>query len=69
MAVIDLETLDADVVDVPRDVIEAQLDAETRDLLGIPGEEFRRMVRDGRTPDHPAADRLELLAEALNDTE
>jgi hypothetical protein len=69
MAVIDLHGIDVDVVEVPREELLRLLDERCRDLLGMTGEEFLEAVSAGREIDHPAADRLEILAEALIEPE
>jgi hypothetical protein len=69
MAVIPLDRIDVDVVEIPRDELLAMLDEDCRALLGISGAEFLEAVRNGREIDHPAADRLEILAEALIEPE
>jgi hypothetical protein len=65
VAVIDLEVLDVEVVDVSRDELLAALDEACRDELGITGEEFIDLVREGQEIDDPAAARLAILARAL----
>jgi hypothetical protein len=65
MAIIDLEVLDVEVVDVSREELLAALDEACRDELGMTGEEFINLVRGGQEIDDPTAVRLAILARAL----
>jgi hypothetical protein len=65
VAVIDLEVLDVEVVDVPRDELFAALDEACREELGMTGEEFIDLLRQGQEIDDPTAIRLAILARAL----
>lgn len=69
MAIIDLEGLSVDVIELPREELLRLLDERCRELLDMTGEEFLEVVREGREIDNPAADRLEILAEALIEPE
>jgi hypothetical protein len=65
MAVIDLEALDMDVIEVPREELLAALDQRCHELLGISADEFIAAVRQGEEIDHPAAVRLAVLARTV----
>jgi hypothetical protein len=69
MAVIDLEELDVDVVELSRAELLAVLDERCRALLDMSGVDFLAAVREGRQIDNPAAVRLAVLARALIDGE
>jgi hypothetical protein len=69
VAIIDLQHLDIEVIDVPRNELFNALDEECQKFLGMSGSEFIEALRAGRAIDHPAADRLAVLAGALSDTE
>ena len=65
MALIELDRLALDVVEATADELLDALDEECREHLGMTASEFIKLIREGRTPDEPAAIRLGLLAEAL----
>jgi hypothetical protein len=65
MGVIDLEALDVEVVELPPEEWLRVLDERAQELLGMSGEQFLAAVRAGEEFDHPAADRLEVLARTL----
>jgi hypothetical protein len=67
MAVIDLEGLDVEVMELSAEDLHRQLDMLARDLLGITGDEFLSAIREGQEIDNPAAVRLAVLARALID--
>ena len=58
-----------EVVEATPDELSEALDTACREQLGMTGEEFMALVRQDDTPDHPAAVRLVVLAEALIERE